>query len=308
MFKKTAVPELQRRLEKSELPEDVVVIGVTVQNVDYAKLHDSFSALASFEQGLKDNIGQNCGKGVSEYDVQCRFQPGTPVIQCVISVPPGVEKGQVVSKLAGRLSSSTPCSLAQAMSARMASGEDIDVAVVDPTKNIQVTDISAPTATQIHWADMKLGKKHKIPSSVFKLLGDLRAMDDCRGFTDQETRALAAQGEEIVWALTKCAEVFKEARLEKTFSVLISNLYRKSRRSCNEWMASLAPGNLQFILSDNPKTKDIFARSRGFPRAEIMQYAAECKACVAMAVWPRTSTSAGRRSVRQKTATSWARP
>ncbi|CAK0836578.1 unnamed protein product [Prorocentrum cordatum] len=41
----------------------------------------------------------------------------------------------------------------------------------------------------------------------------------------------------------------------------------------------LGSGNLQIILSDNPKTKDIFARSRGFPRAEIMQYAAECKAC-----------------------------
>ena len=57
MFKKSAVPELQKRLEKSELPEDVVVIGVTVQNVDYAKLHDSFSALAAFEQGLKEHPG-----------------------------------------------------------------------------------------------------------------------------------------------------------------------------------------------------------------------------------------------------------
>lgn len=216
----------------------------------------------------------------------------TVLIRCMLAPAGSVRTGEVASLLRKKLglplagpgtASSGP--LVDRIAKELAVAKDLEVLAGHAVK---VTDVSSPEVRSASLPDLRLDKRHGIPTKVFRLFDDLKVLEDSwviAGINDHRTTG-PLDAEEIVWSLQKVADVCKDPQLEKLFMLTIANLLQKDRRSCHRWAATIAPSNLRQLLCDNPVRRQICAKACGVyeQQSQLQMYAAECKLCVALAL------------------------
>lgn len=273
--------DLQNKLEAGGvINQDVAVFSFALNQIDYGEAKNNYNLRVAIDSTVAKAIAAATAKStITQEHVSLMFTVESKEkckVQSIIT-PVGCSSGDLVSALKASISKKP--SLAETISKGLAALPRIET--VSKDKAVQVIEEGIPESKQMQYPDLKLEKKHGIPAGVFCLFDNLHILDDCRTFGPNKDELVA---QEVVWAMKKVAEVYKDARLEKLFTWMVTNVQKKDKRAANDWAAMVAPNTLQFILSESPAKDDLCGRASSIPRDKLIAYASDCVAAVAVAI------------------------